>query len=97
MTTSSHPAKASRSDEADLRNDLDSIKGDLVQLRVDFNELLRDASGVVKSRVHSAVDTAVAAGKENVHTLEKRIEERPLMAVGIALGVGALIGFMLRR
>jgi ElaB/YqjD/DUF883 family membrane-anchored ribosome-binding protein len=104
MSTATVTEAKTRLDEAALRDDIQQLKADLTQVRADLRNLTRDAveaarTGVyaARERVQAAVDAAVERGRDNVRSVEKRIEEHPLLSVGIALGVGVLIGSLLRR
>lgn len=98
-----------------LRNDLESIKEDIVALQSDLGTALKDLvaagkgeAGAVKDKLEAEIrdrlerlsakaDDLASYGKDAVHGLEERIEEKPLQSVGIALGVGVLIGALLAR
>jgi ElaB/YqjD/DUF883 family membrane-anchored ribosome-binding protein len=89
--------------------DFDMLKSSFVQLRQDVHKLLGDALGAGKSSAEMIKDGAAGAvghlkdrigdGKERVHdSVEKfgqKIEERPLMSVAIAAGIGFLVATLL--
>jgi ElaB/YqjD/DUF883 family membrane-anchored ribosome-binding protein len=99
----------------DLRQDLDSIKGDIMALQDDLGIALRDLvaagkgeAGAVKDKLESEVrdrlarlsekaDELAKQGRRAVDGVESIIEEKPLQSVGIALGVGVVLGALLAR
>jgi len=50
-----------------------------------------------KDAVSNAKDTVIAKGKDALKSTERTIQERPLTAVLIGLGVGVVIGMLLAR
>jgi ElaB/YqjD/DUF883 family membrane-anchored ribosome-binding protein len=62
----------------------------LKRARVNVDRAVADASGAVST---AAQDAASSIGD----TLEEAIEERPVTAIVMALGIGFLIGVRLRR
>jgi len=82
-----------------LREDLDAVKQDLGKLRSDMKEITHDLADAAKAGVRQArgyvTDAASIAadrGKDAVKTVERQIEDNPMAAVGIAFGVGLLLG-----
>ena len=93
----------------DLERDLLAVKNDIESLTVQITEALnalfgstrkqaksgsKQAGAKVDSRISGALDPSDAAIEE---TLKDVITGRPLAAVGIALGLGFLIGMTWRR
>jgi ElaB/YqjD/DUF883 family membrane-anchored ribosome-binding protein len=100
MDTSSAKASLSQHDAA-LRDDLDSVKEDLKRLRDDMRVIGRDMAGAARAGVREArhavagaADTAAERGREAVKDVERKIESNPLMSVGVAFGIGLLMGSM---
>lgn len=96
-------AKNMNSEEA-LRRDLESLKSDIMAMRDEFKNMAKDAAAAARSGVGAAKDKARQAagaakekGEEATEALQGAIEESPLAAVGIAFGVGVLLGVMMRR
>ena len=88
---------SSKSAEQTLQDDIAQLREDLGQLREDVSSLAGDLLGVAKEGMSGAVDSAKKRTQEAADDLEEKIVEHPLAAVGIALGVGILIGAILRR
>lgn len=63
------------------------------QLREELNRLGQAA----KDTAYQQVDYLREQGRQRAQQLEDRIIEEPLKSVGIALGVGFLLGMMWRR
>jgi len=58
---------------------------------------LRDHFCVLKERLHDAEDIAREKTKAAVNITEDFVHERPWTAVGIAAGVGLIIGLLIGR
>lgn len=104
MTTPITNTGKTRLDDSGLRDDFDALKADLAQLRNDIRgmsghavDAARTGVGAAKERVQHAAHAAADIAKDNVKSFEKKIEDHPLQSVAIALGVGVLIGSLLRR
>jgi|KBSSwiStaDraftv2_1062776.scaffolds.fasta_scaffold928704_3 ElaB/YqjD/DUF883 family membrane-anchored ribosome-binding protein len=100
---------------ADLRRDIDALKDDISTLKVDLVAAMRDMvdagkseAGDAKERLESAVrdrldklgDTAkeaAARGRRAVESAERYVEDNPLQSLAVAFGVGVLLGAVLRR
>ncbi|MBC7835534.1 MAG: DUF883 family protein [Phycisphaerales bacterium] len=85
-----------------LREDLDSLKGDLNQLRGDVVGMAQNMFGRGKSELHAARDRATHAvgdlgerGKQVLSDVQHQVEQRPMAALGAALGVGFVLGMLL--
>lgn len=79
----------------------DLAGGDFQTLRDDINRLTDTVTKLVNDKVSSASDTvarAASATQDKVMSIEEDLENRvrsnPLMAIAIAVGVGALLGSM---
>lgn len=73
-------------------------------MKDNLSGLAHGAASTARAGVHEAargVQRTLNAGKKSaadaVDGLSERISERPLISAGVALGVGILIGFLLRR
>jgi ElaB/YqjD/DUF883 family membrane-anchored ribosome-binding protein len=98
MDTATAKGALGQTDRA-LREDIDAVKEDLGKLRDDMKSMTRDLadaarSGVREARgyVTDAASVAANRGKNAVKTVEHQIEDNPMAAVGIAFGVGLLLG-----
>jgi len=87
-----------------MRDQIDSISdnaSDLINATADMAEQkVIEARNRLKAALASAKDTYVYVQKkavEGAKTTDKAIRENPYYAIGIAFGVGALVGFLLRR
>lgn len=67
------------------------------QARANADSLMSDVSDRGSAAYNSAYDAAHDAAYSMEESLEDVIHQRPLAAVGLALGVGLLIGTMWRR
>ena len=91
-----------------LREDLDALKNDFASLRDDLKVFAHDAGSVARTGAASAAerlrqsgreafDSAKAKGRQAKEQVQGQIEEHPFMAVGIAFGVGLLVGAIVAR
>lgn len=77
---------------------------DLVTLKADFKDLKKDISDLSNAIKDLAVDETMlgyaklkATTDKSVKQVEQEIEEHPFASVGVAIGVGFLIGVVLDR
>lgn len=74
------------------------------EVKENLTGMARDAASTAKAgaqEVSKGVKHTVDAGRksaaEAIEGLTDRISENPLTTIGVALGVGVLIGFLIRR
>jgi ElaB/YqjD/DUF883 family membrane-anchored ribosome-binding protein len=80
-----------------LQDELNTLREDLSQLRQDVASMAGDVFGVVREGVGGAAKNAKEKGAELAEALEEKVHEHPLATVGIAFGVGLLVGALVRR
>lgn len=97
-------AAVSNEEAAELRHEFDRLKTDLRDLRTTLSDISSNAvrtakagAAVAKHRLDDTVHSAGAKGKEQIEALEEHVAAHPLMSLGIALGVGMVLGFGLTR
>ena len=76
-----------------LKDDIQKISKHVSSLRGDIDKI---TASVKRAGVHQA-EHARDAASEVVSSVEKAVQRDPVTAVGIALGVGLLLGIVLRR
>ena len=76
-----------------LSDDIQKISKHLANLRGDIDKI---TASVKKAGVHQA-EHARDAAAEMLTSVEKAVQRDPVTALGIALGVGLLVGIVLRR
>lgn len=89
---------------ANVDSDLDELRGDLKALRADLSKLLTDTGTLASVKSKQSIERG-REFSENAQksldtartTLEEKVRENPLTAVGLALGAGALISFLSSR
>jgi ElaB/YqjD/DUF883 family membrane-anchored ribosome-binding protein len=84
-------------EERALRQDVDAIKEDLSRLRTDLGGMTQQWMSRAREGMGEAAEYAQDQGSEALSVVQHQIEDHPLTAVGIALGVGLLLGAMLKR
>ncbi|HYE03741.1 MAG TPA: hypothetical protein VD963_10975 [Phycisphaerales bacterium] len=87
---------------SDIRSDLDAIRGDLNRLRNDVATAFQDLIGQGKDRVWQARERVSSSlgglsdqGRRALGTVQEQIEDRPMVAIGTAIGLGFVIGMLL--
>ena len=91
-----------------LREDLEAMKNDFAALRDDLRVFAQDAGSAARTGAASAaerlrqggreaLDSARAKGRQAKEQVQGQIEDHPFMAVGVAFGVGLLVGAIIAR
>jgi ElaB/YqjD/DUF883 family membrane-anchored ribosome-binding protein len=80
-----------------VQDDLNSLREDLSNLRQDVTSMASDVFGVARESFSGASESMKKKGVEMAETLEEKVHEHPLATVGIAFGVGLLIGALVVR
>jgi ElaB/YqjD/DUF883 family membrane-anchored ribosome-binding protein len=98
--------------ETDTTGDLDAIVRDLAALRQEFSDLMsqmksgafkgaNDAAenilGQLGDRAGHLYDSVAAQGKRSVEAVGRHAEERPVMSLLIAFGIGFVASRLLAR
>jgi ElaB/YqjD/DUF883 family membrane-anchored ribosome-binding protein len=94
--------------ERDLKSDLNVIKSDIDNLRKDLAAALDRIKGTAASRAESEIqalqkrinkiaEDLQTGGRESLRAVEERIEERPLVSLGVAFAVGLVLGRLFGR
>lgn len=78
-----------------LGKDVDDLKDNLGSLAQDSADAARAGIGEVKEGVKQAADTGKKKADAALTGISDKIAENPITSVGIALGVGILIGVIL--
>jgi len=97
-----------KSEYDDLRKDFSQMRGDLASLTKAIADMtsngasdrlndLKDVGKSIQHEVQNAVDEAETACRSGAAAVKHQINERPLVVLAAALGVGLLIGAVARR
>lgn len=93
--------EALKSDVAQLRTDMGELMDSFRQMGQErFNEAKSKATSEVerlREQLNQAYDRARQEGREVYETAHHRLEEHPVMSVGLAFGLGLLIGKILSK
>jgi ElaB/YqjD/DUF883 family membrane-anchored ribosome-binding protein len=96
-----HDVDVIKDDIATLQSDLTTALKDLVAAGAseagDIRERVETELRQKLARLSDRADELARRGKRAVEGVEGMIEEKPIQAVGIALGVGVLVGVLLSR
>ncbi len=106
-------AASARTSESvqDLKNDLNQLKTRLESLAaagadeglISIKQMYEKLHGKFESLVDTdfvhklGLDNAMEKGQEHAENMRESVRERPLQALVAAAGIGALVGFLLRR
>lgn len=82
--------------DKDVQNDLGQLKDDLAQLKQDMTSMASEAYGMARERFSQAVDGVKERGVQAKDAFEEHVQENPWRTVGIAFGVGLLVGLVIR-
>lgn len=109
MAESIQPSRATRGEDMEtLRNDIATLRTDVERLTGTLKSIggsavesarKRGAEAVerVKTEAGHLAENVAATGRTQVADLERRIKEQPLLAVGVAFGIGAILSKLLDR
>lgn len=85
-------------------NDMGSLAEDARALMAATAEVAGDKVGEARKRLAAALETGKKVmgrvkdkAVEGAKATDKAVHDHPYMAIGIALGVGALVGFLVAR
>ena len=87
------PTDAEMPDHKALSEDLQEITKHLANLRAEVDSLV---GAIGRTGTHQA-DALQAQADEAMRTVEDAVRSEPLKSLGIALGIGFLVGILLRR
>ena len=109
MTENITPSRATRGEDMEtLRADIATLRADVERLTGTLKSIggsamdsarRRGAEAVerVKAGAGTLAENVAATGKTQVADLERRIKEQPLLAVGVAFGIGAILARLFDR
>ena len=93
--------EAIKSDIAALRAEVSNLMQDVVSAGKaragDAGQKIADAARSRLDQLGTAWEQASEQGKQYLETVQDKIEERPLAAIGIAFGAGVLLGALLKK
>ena len=81
----------------DTAADLEKIREDLASLRRDLAKLTSDAKGEDIGGGAAALRQAFRSGESSATAISRGMEERPLITLLLAFGLGFVGGSLLRR
>lgn len=67
------------------------------QLRAQVETLMRERVTPAVTDVAGHADTAIRRGREQVEAVSGQVQERPMLAILVAMGIGYLLGRFLSR
>jgi len=90
--------QSTKSDETnELRQDLDTLKKDMLALRDDLKGFSRDAAEQGQKSAHRAREYAQEQWEESVDTVQTYVRERPVTSLGVAFVSGIAVALLLGR
>ena len=88
-------------DSSDLRDELESLKGDVSRLLNTTSEGIFDATSnradALGDQIKAALSDLGETLSEQEENLESIISERPIASLASAFALGVVVGFMMRR
>ena len=97
MATEQFNGRNSSDEIKSLRADISALKSDLSQLLSDAGATAGTFAQEGRATGKAAAQKATAKGEEVGHKAQDLVRDHPLAAVGVAMGVGALIGMLTRQ
>lgn len=75
----------------------DRLGDKLGRIKSDIQEVVGLARSLAGEKISGLTSSAVKNGKAAMDTVTECIEERPLRSALVAVGIGAVVGFLLSR
>lgn len=95
---------AAKTTELKSTTELDTLKADIAALREDLAKLVGDTKAFTKGTAEAAMTQGKDKLRETANDLagqkaivETKVKENPLLSLGIAFGLGALLAAVTRR
>lgn len=93
--------KNTEADFAALRDDLTLLKNDMASLvsnmRASATSGAQNAAGQAEQRARELYSSATAEGEKAAKLVGQKVEEQPVTALLLALGIGYITGRMMQR
>ncbi len=86
-----------QSELAELKDDFAKLRGDLGDLTKAIIDAGKQTGAAAAEQLHDKVEDVKQRGREKFDKVEHQIEDNPWTSVGVALSVGLIVGFLLRR
>ncbi|GAA0554758.1 ElaB/YqjD/DUF883 family membrane-anchored ribosome-binding protein [Rhizomicrobium palustre] len=80
-----------------LSDDVGELKAGFSKIADTLSDLVRQRSQEAAARVERAAEDTWAEAKEQLEGVKQKIHEEPVVAVGVAFGVGLLVGLLFGR
>lgn len=80
-----------------LSDDVGDLKAGFSKIADTLSELVRQRGQEAAARVERAAEDTWADAKEKFEGVKQKIHEEPVVAVGVAFGVGLLVGLLFGR
>lgn len=81
----------------DIKQDLDSLRSNVVNLTRHLKHDGVEKAEVVKERMRESFEELREKGKDGLHAVEDKVRENPRNSILLAFGAGVLANFLLRR
>ncbi len=81
----------------DIREDLDSLKNNVVELTRHIKKDGSQQTRVIKRSLLEQLSQLEASSQKQFKAIESNIKEKPAQSVAIAFGVGVVASFLLNR
>ena len=80
-----------------LSDDVGELKVGFAKIAETLSDLVRQSSQEAAARVERAAEDTWAEAKEKFEDVKQKIHDEPVVAVGVAFGVGLLVGLLFGR
>lgn len=95
-TTANRPG-ADKPDYATLRSDMDALKSDMRNLADDAKKYAAHKGSEALEKGKELAGETSARMKAATESIEQKVRDNPLAALGVAFGVGVLLASLARR
>lgn len=80
-----------------IEDEVKKLKDEINNLSSSLRSIAKDAASLASDRVHDKLDVAKEEARNAVGATQRVVGDHPLTAVALAVGLGVVLGQMMRR
>lgn len=80
-----------------IEEEVAKLRSEMSGLTASLRHIAKDAASIASDRMHDQIDRATKEAKAALGATQKTVGEHPFTSIALAVGLGVLIGQLLRR